>query len=264
MIPTGWTLDRDVVARAIATEIAAGRGTAHGGVCLDVTHLPREQIETPSGMLEQFLEFGVDIRTTPMEVAPTAHHVMGGLRSPRADDCAGVSLPAARRPAESGCKPAGRKCPCRDTGLWKRAGEFAGKTGKRVKRSNRQISQAESDLTGSLRDREPCRVRRDLEHAMWEGAGIFRNGQTENALAMANRLCRPRSGRYPRNLAECCIVQTCACGLAHLPERPDPARVPGGTRKDRYYAGMGRGAFTVRPHVHFEVSRGNRKQEVAA
>ena len=31
-------------------------------------------------MLEQFLKFGVDIRTTPMEVAPTAHHVMGGLR----------------------------------------------------------------------------------------------------------------------------------------------------------------------------------------
>ena len=72
---------RDVVARAIATEILQGRGSANGGVYLDVTHLPREQIETRLPvMLEQFLKFGVDIRVTPMEVAPTAHHIMGGLR----------------------------------------------------------------------------------------------------------------------------------------------------------------------------------------
>ncbi|HJK31667.1 MAG TPA: FAD-binding protein, partial [Methanocorpusculum sp.] len=72
---------RDVVARSIATEVLEGRGTEHGGVWLDVTHLPREQIETRLPlMLEQFLQFGVDIRTQPMEVAPTAHHFMGGLR----------------------------------------------------------------------------------------------------------------------------------------------------------------------------------------
>jgi fumarate reductase (CoM/CoB) subunit A len=72
---------RDIVSRAIATEILQGRGTSHGGVYLDVTHLSSEQIETRLPvMLEQFLKFGVDIRTTPMEVAPTAHHIMGGLR----------------------------------------------------------------------------------------------------------------------------------------------------------------------------------------
>ena len=72
---------RDVVARSIATEVLEGRGTEHGGVWLDVTHLPREQIETRLPlMLVQFLQFGVDIRTQPMEVAPTAHHFMGGLR----------------------------------------------------------------------------------------------------------------------------------------------------------------------------------------
>jgi len=50
-------------------------------VYLDVTHLPRQQVEERLPvMLEQFLKFGLDIREEPMEVAPTAHHVMGGLR----------------------------------------------------------------------------------------------------------------------------------------------------------------------------------------
>ena len=72
---------RDIVSRAIATEIANGRGTPHGGVFLDVTHLPKEQIETRLPvMLEQFLTYGVDIRIQAMEVAPTAHHIMGGLK----------------------------------------------------------------------------------------------------------------------------------------------------------------------------------------
>ena len=58
----------------------AGRGTPHGGVWLDVTHLPARGIEERLPvMLEQFLNYGVDIRTEPMEVAPTAHHIMGGF-----------------------------------------------------------------------------------------------------------------------------------------------------------------------------------------
>lgn len=71
---------RDVVARAIYNEIREGRGTDNGGVYLDVTHLDpmliEEKLET---MLQQFLDVGVDIREEPMEVAPTAHHFMGGV-----------------------------------------------------------------------------------------------------------------------------------------------------------------------------------------
>ncbi|HZD42683.1 MAG TPA: FAD-binding protein, partial [Methanomicrobiales archaeon] len=72
---------RDVVARSIAMEVLEGRGTENGGVFLDVSHLPPERVEErlPT-MLEQFLAFGVDIRKEPMEVAPTAHHFMGGMR----------------------------------------------------------------------------------------------------------------------------------------------------------------------------------------
>ncbi len=66
---------RDVVSRSITTEILEGHGSEHGGgVYLDVTHLPAAEIERRLPvMLEQFLQFGVDIRTQPMEVAPPPH-----------------------------------------------------------------------------------------------------------------------------------------------------------------------------------------------
>ncbi len=73
---------RDVVARSIHKEVEAGRGTEHGGVYLDVRHLGAETIKRklPS-MYEQFRQLAdVDITRQPMEVAPTIHYAMGGLR----------------------------------------------------------------------------------------------------------------------------------------------------------------------------------------
>jgi succinate dehydrogenase / fumarate reductase flavoprotein subunit len=73
---------RDRVALANYTEIADGRGTEHGGVWLDVTHLPRERVlERLPRMYRQFLDLAMlDMTRTPMEVAPTAHYSMGGVR----------------------------------------------------------------------------------------------------------------------------------------------------------------------------------------
>jgi succinate dehydrogenase / fumarate reductase flavoprotein subunit len=73
---------RDVVARAINSEVLAGRGTPHGGAFLDITHRKPEFIKSklPS-MYEQFLKLAkVDITKQPMEVAPTLHYAMGGVR----------------------------------------------------------------------------------------------------------------------------------------------------------------------------------------
>src|SRR5215213_7854678 len=72
---------RDVVARAVYNEIISGRGTKHGGVWLDVTHLRKEVIQDrlPT-MYEQFKNIdGIDISKEKMEVAPTAHYSMGGV-----------------------------------------------------------------------------------------------------------------------------------------------------------------------------------------
>jgi succinate dehydrogenase flavoprotein subunit len=75
-------LPRDEVARAINSEVKAGRGTPHGGVYLDIaSRLTPEQIKKrlPS-MYHQFKELaGVDITKEPMEVGPTCHYVMGGI-----------------------------------------------------------------------------------------------------------------------------------------------------------------------------------------
>jgi succinate dehydrogenase / fumarate reductase flavoprotein subunit len=76
-------LPRDEVARAINTEVKAGRGSPHGGVFLDVsTRLTPEVIKTrlPS-MWHQFKELAdVDITEQAMEVGPTCHYVMGGVQ----------------------------------------------------------------------------------------------------------------------------------------------------------------------------------------
>jgi succinate dehydrogenase flavoprotein subunit len=73
---------RDIVARAINSEVNAGRGSPHGGVFLDITHRKPEYVKSklPS-MYEQFLKLAkVDITKQPMEVAPTIHYIMGGVR----------------------------------------------------------------------------------------------------------------------------------------------------------------------------------------
>ena len=75
-------LTRDVVAKAINSEVLAGRGSPHGGAFLDISWRPEEDIlkKLPS-MHHQFRELaGVDITKEPMEVGPTAHYVMGGVR----------------------------------------------------------------------------------------------------------------------------------------------------------------------------------------
>jgi succinate dehydrogenase / fumarate reductase, flavoprotein subunit len=73
---------RDRVALANYTEIRDGRGTEHGGVLLDVSHLDRDLIlRRLPRMYRQFVDLAMlDITTTPMEVAPTAHYSMGGVR----------------------------------------------------------------------------------------------------------------------------------------------------------------------------------------
>ena len=75
-------LPRDEVARAINSEVKAGRGSPHGGVYLDIaSRMPAEEIKRrlPS-MYHQFIELAeVDITKDEMEVGPTCHYVMGGI-----------------------------------------------------------------------------------------------------------------------------------------------------------------------------------------
>ena len=72
---------RDVVARSIYAEIIEGRGSENGGVYLDISHLDDDLIdEKLETMVLQFENVGIDIKNEPIEVAPTAHHFMGGIK----------------------------------------------------------------------------------------------------------------------------------------------------------------------------------------
>lgn len=73
---------RDIVARSIYTEVLEGRGSPHGGAFLDISHRGAEYVKKklPS-MYHQFKEFAeIDITKEPMEVFPTTHYMMGGVR----------------------------------------------------------------------------------------------------------------------------------------------------------------------------------------
>ena len=81
-------LTRDHVARAIVREVREGRGSPHGGVFLDISWIKEKlpnaaehiRRKLPS-MYHQFMQLaGIDITTTPMEIGPTTHYVMGGVR----------------------------------------------------------------------------------------------------------------------------------------------------------------------------------------
>jgi succinate dehydrogenase / fumarate reductase flavoprotein subunit len=81
-------LTRDHVARCIMREVKEGRGTPHGGVYLDISWIKERISNAPEhirkklpSMYHQFKELaGLDITTTPMEVGPTTHYVMGGIK----------------------------------------------------------------------------------------------------------------------------------------------------------------------------------------
>src|SRR6476661_2742948 len=81
-------LTRDHVARMIVSEVRAGRGSPHGGVFLDIAWI-KEKIPNATehikkklpSMYHQFMQLaGIDITTTPMEIGPTTHYIMGGIK----------------------------------------------------------------------------------------------------------------------------------------------------------------------------------------
>jgi fumarate reductase (CoM/CoB) subunit A len=213
---------RDVVARSIAREIAEGRGTPRGGVWLDVTHLPPEKIEERLPlMLEQFLAFGIDIRCEKMEVSPTAHHFMGGLRITPACETTVPGLYACGEAAGGvhGANRLGGNSLAETQVFGKRAGEAAGRAPSRgIRIDTRQLDRYRRMMddfrSGGV---SPVMVTRKLQEAMWNGAGIARNArELEATLVDVEKLSKKKLlAQTPENLAECFTVQN-MCLVASL------------------------------------------------
>jgi fumarate reductase (CoM/CoB) subunit A len=166
-------------------------------------------------MLEQFLAFGVDIRTEPMEVAPTAHHIMGGLRI--TPDCA-TTVPGLFACGECsggvhGANRLGGNALAETQVFGRRAGLSAGTSPER----NGEVTPAIERQLGALRERfdgyldgdePPGGVVRRLKTTMWNGAGIFRERDgLARALAEIEVLRNERlAALTERNLIECCTA----------------------------------------------------------
>lgn len=178
---------RDVVARSIYTEIIEGRGTENGGVYLDISHLDADVIEEKlETMVLQFKDVDVDITKEPMEVAPTAHHFMGGVKINEKCESSIANLYAAGE-ASGGVHGANRLGgnALADTQVFgKIAGENAAKAAKTVDfEENPEMFKAEEDrITGLIKDGniKPQELKKRIKQLMWEKVSIIRNEKNLN------------------------------------------------------------------------------------
>jgi len=176
---------RDVVARSIYTEVKEGRGTEHGGAYLDISQKPAEYVKKklPS-MYHQFKELAdVDITKGPMEVGPTCHYVMGGIRVDA--ETAESTVPGlfAAGEAAAGLHGANRLGGNSLSDLLvfgRRAGLAAAQHAKQVSAPSidtAQSEQSERELLAPFSNtgaESPYAVHRDLQEVMQNLVGIFR------------------------------------------------------------------------------------------
>jgi succinate dehydrogenase flavoprotein subunit len=176
---------RDVVARAIYTEVKEGRGTPHGGAFLDISHKPAEVVKKklPS-MYHQFKDLAdVDITKGPMEVGPTCHYIMGGINvDPETQESNVPGLFAAGEAAAGlhGANRLGGNSLSDLLVFGRRAGAAAAEYAKKVAApaiDDRQIEETERAILTPFENHggeNPYTVHQDLQHTMQSLVGIFR------------------------------------------------------------------------------------------
>jgi succinate dehydrogenase / fumarate reductase, flavoprotein subunit len=194
---------RDVVARAIYTEVKEGRGSIHGGAYLDISHKPAEYVKKklPS-MYHQFKELAdVDITTGPMEVGPTCHYMMGGIRVHA--ETAESTVPGLFAAGEAaaglhGSNRLGGNSLSDLLVFGKRAGKAAAEHAKSVQVGAidaAQLQDAEREMLAPFEPTDgefPYEIHRDLQDFMQSLVGIFRTEEDlQKALGELEKL-KPR------------------------------------------------------------------------
>lgn len=178
---------RDVVARSIYQEIVEGRGTENGGVYLDISHLDDDYIEEKlETMVLQFENVGVDIKHGPIEVAPTAHHFMGGLKINTDGSTSLKNLFGAGEVCGGvhGANRLGGNALADTQVFGKISGESASKAAKNTElKSNDEAVEAEASRIESLIKKgsiKPQEFKNNIKTLMWEKVAIVREEKTLN------------------------------------------------------------------------------------
>ena len=178
---------RDVVARSIYQEIIEGRGTEKGGVYLDISHLDDDYIdEKLETMVLQFENVGVDIKHGPIEVAPTAHHFMGGLKintdaSSSLDNLFGAGEVCG---GVHGANRLGGNALADTQVFGKIAGVSASEAAKStdLKTNDEQVQAEASRIEGLIKEGsiKPKEFKNRIKSLMWEKVAIVRDEKTLN------------------------------------------------------------------------------------
>ena len=172
-------------------------------------------------MLEQFLKFGVDIRIEPMEVAPTAHHIMGGLKI--TPECK-TTLPGLFACGESaggvqGANRLGGNALADTQVFGKRAGEFSARQEKRQKKSTRhRFPDRKSGFTGSFQGpKTRPQSGRKSSVKCGKGPGFPGRGGTQTyTCGRQTGSCRPRSRRCRQKTSRTAALVENMCLTASL------------------------------------------------
>lgn len=184
---------RDVVSRASYMEIMAGRGTASGGVLIDISHLGAGEVEKRfPGMVARTRQIGSDLATGPVEVSPTAHFHMGGVLIDR--DCRtsveGLLVAGEDAGGVHGANRLGGNGVAESTVFGCRAGDTAAALARTTDHGNvdhdavrRSLTTASLPLTRES-GVPPFDLTRRLKDLMWERCGVVRTKEgLENAVA---------------------------------------------------------------------------------
>ncbi len=186
-------LTRDHVARCIRREVKAGRGSPHGGVFLDIAWIKEKIPNAPEhikrklpSMYHQFKELaGVDITKEPMEVGPTTHYIMGGVKVDADSQMTSVPGLFATGECAAGLHGANRLGGNSLSDLLvfgKRAGEYAANYAKSLGEIKVDESEVERIAKEALAPFErgaegenPFEIQNQLQDMMQDLVGIVRN-----------------------------------------------------------------------------------------
>lgn len=181
-----YTTVRDQASYAILKEVEAGRGSPHGGVYLDFRHVPDETLRAAFGpVIDRLAHNGINLTRTPVEVAPTAHYHMGGIRVDHRMETRVPGLYAAGE-AVGGANGANRLSGNAITEALV-FGECAGRAaaaaadggGWNAAAADSAVERLRSALGADDENGVPPNVlQRRLQDLMWEHAGPFRTAES--------------------------------------------------------------------------------------
>ena len=191
---------RDRVARAGYMEIMAGRGTENEGVYLDASHLGAKFVEEKfPGMVERVKDIGRDLAREKVEITPTAHYQMGGVKIDIhcRSNLRGLLVAGEDAGGTHGANRLGGNGICDSTVFGRRAGDMAAELALQENLHPFRESQAEEIrmrwlrpfLLGSGQDIYP--IRDEIRNLMWEKVGLVRAGkQIREAIARLDELAQ--------------------------------------------------------------------------